>query len=72
MQSPSLVRASVSLVLVAGGLALALPAAAQTPDQIAEATRALEWRPVGPTIMGGRVSDLAVVESVARQRPGIL
>jgi photosystem II stability/assembly factor-like uncharacterized protein len=61
MRYPSLARELVLLVLAAGGLAL--PAAAQTPDQIADATRALEWRPVGPTIMGGRISDLAVVES---------
>jgi len=36
---------------------------AQTPDQVAGVANALEWREVGPTIMGGRVSDLAVVES---------
>jgi photosystem II stability/assembly factor-like uncharacterized protein len=45
---------------------IALPASAQTPEQIAAATRSLEWRPIGPTIMGGRVSDLAVVESDPR------
>ena len=61
MRSPSHTHAFALLVLVAGGLAL--PASAQTPEQIADATRALEWRPVGPTIMGGRISDLAVVES---------
>jgi photosystem II stability/assembly factor-like uncharacterized protein len=44
---------------------LSLPnhAVAQTPDQVAAVANALEWREVGPTIMGGRVSDLAVVES---------
>lgn len=42
-----------------------LPAgvAAQTPDQLSTVANALEWREIGPTIMGGRVSDLAVVES---------
>ncbi|MDA1103937.1 MAG: hypothetical protein O2956_10115 [Gemmatimonadetes bacterium] len=36
---------------------------AQTTEQVAAVANALEWREVGPTIMGGRVSDLAVVES---------
>ena len=35
---------------------------AQASDMEA-ATAALEWREVGPTIMGGRVADVAVVES---------
>lgn len=35
-------------------------------DPLAMATAALEFRPVGPTIMGGRVSDLAVVEADPR------
>ena len=64
-----------SLVLaLAGLLALAAaptPAAAQsdmdTPqDPFAQATAALEFRAIGPTIMSGRVSDLAVVESDPR------
>ena len=44
---------------------LSLPACAlaQTPDEVAAVANALEWREVGPTIMGGRISDLAVVES---------
>ena len=36
---------------------------AQTPDQVAAIANALEWREIGPTIMGGRVSDLAVDEA---------
>ena len=64
MRPRSLVPTFACLVLSA--TTIALPAAAQTPDQITEATRALEWRPIGPTIMGGRVSDLAVVESDPR------
>lgn len=35
----------------------------QTPDQVAAIADKLQWRELGPTIMGGRVSDLAVVES---------
>jgi photosystem II stability/assembly factor-like uncharacterized protein len=37
--------------------------AAQSADQVASIAGALEWREVGPTIMGGRISDIAVVES---------
>jgi len=42
---------------------VAAPLAAQTPDQVAEVANGLAWRELGPTIVGGRVSDLAVVES---------
>jgi photosystem II stability/assembly factor-like uncharacterized protein len=56
-----------SLALVVSALlAVTSPLAGQTADQIRAATRTLEWREVGPTIMGGRVSDLAVVESDPR------
>jgi len=44
-------------------LTLAVPTAAQSPDVVADFADALEFREIGPTIMGGRVSDLAVVES---------
>ena len=42
-----------------------LPAAveAQSQSEVSRVAKALEWREIGPTIMGGRVSDLAVVES---------
>ncbi|MCH8939228.1 MAG: hypothetical protein IH966_07380, partial [Gemmatimonadetes bacterium] len=51
-------------LLVIGSLTaiLAGPARAQT-DRIEAAVSNLEWREIGPTIMGGRVADLAVVES---------
>ena len=44
------------------------PLAAQeaSDDPFASATFALRFRTIGPTIMGGRVSDLAVVESDPR------
>jgi photosystem II stability/assembly factor-like uncharacterized protein len=47
------------------GPALTPPASltAQTPEQVAGFANRLEWRELGPTIVGGRVSDLAVVES---------
>jgi photosystem II stability/assembly factor-like uncharacterized protein len=37
------------------------PATAQ--QDLSRAVAALEWREIGPTIMGGRIADLAVVES---------
>ncbi|HSM60312.1 MAG TPA: hypothetical protein VK849_05920, partial [Longimicrobiales bacterium] len=43
------------------------PSEAQSnADRIRAATSALEFRNIGPTIMGGRISDLAVVESDPR------
>ncbi len=38
-------------------------ASGQSVEQIAAVANALEFREIGPTIMSGRVSDLAVVES---------
>jgi len=55
--APTLLAPQV-LGLVSGTPGLA----AQTPDQVAAVANALEWREIGPTIMGGRISDLAVVE----------
>ena len=43
-----------------------LPAQEASDDPLASATAALRFRTIGPTIMGGRVSDLAVVESDPR------
>ena len=59
-------RAVFTWAAVAALLVPAWPAdaAAQTDAARVEAAIAnLEWRNIGPTIMGGRVSDLAVVES---------
>ena len=66
-----------SLSLTAAAVALASPLLAPvspgrlhaqdaTADPVARATAALEFRTIGPTIMGGRVADLAVVESDPR------
>ncbi|MYI23784.1 MAG: glycosyl hydrolase [Gammaproteobacteria bacterium] len=53
--------AAVTAVLI---MAWPANAAAQTDAaRIEAAIASLEWRNIGPTIMGGRVSDLAVVES---------
>ena len=56
----ALLVAMLTLPLAAAG-----PVAAQEEpdDPIARATSALRFRTIGPTIMGGRVSELAVVES---------
>ena len=65
-------RPAVAALLVAASAALAaaapVPVRAQedAADPLALATAALEFRAIGPTIMGGRVADLAVVESDPR------
>ncbi len=51
------------LLLAVAPLLIPSSVVAQTPDQVATVANALEWREIGPTIMGGRISDLAVVES---------
>ena len=59
-------RAMLTWMALAIALIPAWPAdaSAQTDAARVEAAVAnLEWRNIGPTIMGGRVSDLAVVES---------
>ena len=69
MQSRSPYRPSHSvLALVVFSLlaVMAVPPAAHAQDggsSLEEAVANLEWRNIGPTIMGGRVADLAVVES---------
>ena len=44
----------------------AAPAAAQTPEQVDSVLNRIEWRNIGPAIMGGRIDDVAVVESDPR------
>ncbi|MDE2982341.1 MAG: hypothetical protein OXU74_14210 [Gemmatimonadota bacterium] len=60
--------ASLVTLLLASVLAAALPLSAQdgSTDAMAQATAALQFRTIGPTIMGGRVADLAVVEDDPR------
>ncbi|MCY4626784.1 MAG: hypothetical protein OXE58_04345 [Acidobacteria bacterium] len=44
-------------------LLVAAPAASQTAEQVESILNRIEWRNVGPAIMGGRIDDIAVVES---------
>ncbi|MGD2070399.1 MAG: hypothetical protein PVI57_17115, partial [Gemmatimonadota bacterium] len=52
-------------LLAAWAAAVPDPSSAQqgSAEQVRRATRALEFRELGPTIMGGRIADLAVDES---------
>ena len=55
---------SVALWFVALSALTAAPRTAQAQDpDMAAAIAALEWREIGPAIMGGRIADIAVVES---------
>lgn len=44
-------------------LLTAAPAASQTAEQVESILNRMEWRNIGPAIMGGRIDDIAVVES---------
>ena len=55
--------ARTSLLLSCGLLLAAAPATAQTAEQVESILNRIEWRNIGPAIMGGRIDDLAVVES---------
>ncbi len=52
-----MLRIGPSLIVLAT-IALAAPAAAQTPQQITDAIKGLAWREIGPANMGGRVSAI--------------
>jgi photosystem II stability/assembly factor-like uncharacterized protein len=61
--------ARVSLCLVATALILPLGSAAHAQDDVMQGlgpAAFLEWREVGPAVVGGRVSDLAVDETDTR------
>ena len=52
-----------SFLLSCALLLLAAPAASQTAEQVESILNRIEWRNIGPAIMGGRIDDIAVVES---------
>ncbi len=53
-------------VVLSLSIPLAAPAVAQTQPDLESVVASLEWRTIGPAVMGGRVSDIAVVESDPR------
>ncbi len=59
--SPSPVWRRLASVVVAATMLSAF--SAETTAQTDAAVANLKWREIGPTIMGGRVADLAVIES---------
>ncbi len=59
-------RSLVPIALLLGALGTPPAHAQSTADRIRSATRALEFRNIGPTIMGGRISDIAPVDSDPR------
>lgn len=56
-------RARSWFPLTAVLLLAAAPAASQTAEQVESILNRIEWRNIGPAIMGGRIDDIAVVES---------
>ena len=56
----------VVAVVCVGGLSATAVGAQSTSARVRMATEGLHFREIGPTIMGGRVSDLAVVDSDPR------
>jgi photosystem II stability/assembly factor-like uncharacterized protein len=55
-------RLSVVLILGCFLFTLALPSFAQSADEIGHLYEKLEWRCIGPAVMGGRTVDIDVVE----------
>ena len=55
--------ARTSLLLSCALLLATAPATAQTAEQVESILNRMEWRNIGPAIMGGRIDDIAVVES---------
>ena len=61
----AMVRAAALLLAVAAGALLAAPVDAQQPVEPALFS-GVDWRTIGPAVVGGRISDIAVVESDPR------
>lgn len=56
-------RGARTALLLLSALLLAVPGASQTAEQVESVLNRIEWRNIGPAIMGGRIDDIAVVES---------
>ncbi len=56
-------RAAAAISVLIAGVALLAPASAHAQSALETALSHLQYRELGPALMGGRISDLAVVES---------
>ena len=52
-----------AFTVVLGGLSLSTAAGQGTPSNLTDKLKNLEFREIGPAVMGGRIDDIAVVES---------
>lgn len=64
-RNSSALKISLALMAICLGMALIAPArtAAQTNPNLTDKLKNLEFREIGPAVMGGRIDDLGVVES---------
>jgi photosystem II stability/assembly factor-like uncharacterized protein len=63
-EAPPRRRSSViGALLLPVAATLAMTDAARSQPRIEQAVAGLEWRPLGPAVTGGRIADVAVVES---------
>ena len=62
-QTSRTLRTNVACALFVAALSLRAPAAAGQSQSLTDKFKNLEFREIGPAVMGGRIDDFAVVES---------